>query len=344
MSDLLLLASTDVAAKTWFYAGFVVMILFFLALDLGVFNRTSHETTLREALTWTGVWVTTALCFGAGVYFIYEHKWLGIGLDVAQGAGQAARHVGGGEAAGLYLTAWMLEYALSMDNIFVIALIFRYFMVPAIHQHRVLFWGILGALVLRGVMIWVGAELIHAFHWIEYVFGAFLVFTGLKMLKAGDAEIDPERNPLVRLARKLVRVSPAFDGDRFITKVGGMRAVTPLFLVLLVVETTDVVFAVDSIPAVFGVTRDPFLVFTSNIFAILGLRSLYFALAAIMGRFEHLKYALCLILVFIGAKMLATMWGVSMSPTVSLAIVASTLVMGVVSSLLFGKPREADAT
>lgn len=341
MNDhLLYLAQTavDPNARAWFYGAFIAMIAVFLALDLGVFNRKAHLVSMKEALRWTGVWITTALLFAVAVYFIYENKWLGFGIDVPQGAGKVARDVAGAEATGLFLTGWMLEYALSMDNIFVIALVFKYFAVPGIHQHRVLFWGILGALVMRGVMIWLGAELIHQFHWIEYVFGAFLVYTGIKMFAAGDAHIDPDRNKVVLLAKKLVRVSPTFEGERFFTRVDGHRAVTPMFLVLLVVESTDVVFAVDSIPAVFGVTRDPFIIFTSNIFAILGLRSLYFALASLMGRFEHLKYALSFILVFIGGKMLAVLAGVTISAPVSLSIIAGSLALGVISSLVFGKP------
>jgi tellurite resistance protein TerC len=330
------------ASQQWFYMGFTALILVLLAIDLGILNRKAHAVSLREALGWTGVWITCALCFAAAVHFIYAHHWLGFGLDVPQGARQPPRTVEGPEATGLFLTSWLLEYALSMDNIFVMALIFRYFKVPSMHQHRVLFWGILGALVLRGLMIWAGSELIEAFHWIEYVFGAFLVYTGLKMLKAGDAQVDPDRNPIVKAARRLVRVSPQFEAERFFTRLDGRFAVTPMFLVLLVVESTDVVFAVDSIPAIFGVTRDPFIIFTSNIFAILGLRSLYFALAALMGRFEHLKYALSFILCFIGAKMIAMIWGFTLSPSISLAIIAASLAAGVASSLLFGKPEATD--
>jgi tellurite resistance protein TerC len=337
-------AAADTDLKIWFYVGFIAMVAVFLALDLGVFNRKAHEISMKEALRWTGVWITTALLFSVAIYFIYQNNWLGIGIDVPQGAGKPPRNVGGTEATGLFLTGWMLEYALSMDNIFVIAMVFKYFAVPRIHQHRVLFWGIMGALVLRGVMIWLGAELIHKFHWIEYVFGAFLIYTGIKMLSAGDAHVEPDKNPVVRLARKLVTVSPHFEGENFFTRVNGVRAVTPMFLVLLVVESTDVVFAVDSIPAVFGVTRDPFIIFTSNIFAILGLRSLYFALASLMGKFEHLKYALSFILVFIGGKMLAMFFGFTLSPMASLAIIAGSLATGVVSSLVFGKSDEPAAS
>ncbi len=327
--------------RIWFYVGFIALVCVFLALDLGVFNRKSHEVSMREALSWTAVWVSCALVFAVGVYFIYDNHWLGIGQDVVVMASMPARDVGGMEATGLYLTAWMLEYALSMDNIFVMALVFKAFGVPRQFQHRVLFWGIIGALVLRGLMIWVGAELVHRFVWIEYVFGAFLLLTGIKMLKGGDSEMDPQQNWVTRLARRFMNVSPAIEGEKFFTKLDGKFAVTPLFVVLLVIESTDVVFAVDSIPAVFGVTRDPFIVFTSNIFAILGLRSLYFALSSLMGKFDHLKYALAGILIFIGIKMLALYFEWHLPPLVSLSIIALALVGGVVSSIMFGGKGQA---
>jgi len=331
------------SSRLWFYAAFIALICIFLALDLGVFNRKAHIVSMKEALLWTALWVSCALMFAVGVYFMYTHHWLGIGVNVPQAAGKETRDVAGPEAVGLFLTSWMLEYALSMDNIFVIALVFRYFCVPALHQHRVLFWGILGALVLRGLMIWLGAELIERFHWIEYVFGAFLVYSGIKMMRVGDEEhLDPEKNPIVKLARRFMRVSPTFDGERFFTRVDGLRAVTPMFLVLLVVESTDVVFAVDSIPAAFGVTRDSFIVFTSNIFAILGLRSLYFAVSNLMGKFDHLKYALAFILIFIGVKMLATYFQFHLSPTISLAVIAGSLIAGVMSSIFSNRRAAPD--
>lgn len=329
-------ATSAISPRAWFYVGFIGLVAFFLALDLGVFNRKSHEVSMKEALSWTAVWVSCALAFAVGVYFIYDNHWLDIGRNVVVVANQPPRDVPGREAVQLYLTAWMLEYALSMDNIFVIALVFGAFRVPRQFQHRVLFWGILGALILRGVMIWVGAELVTRFVWIEYVFGLFLLLTGLKMLKGGDTEVDPEKNWVTRMARRFMRVSPTLEGERFFTKIDGKFAVTPLFLVLLVIESTDVVFAVDSIPAVFGVTRDPFIVFTSNIFAIMGLRSLYFALSSLMGKFDHLKYALAGILIFIGLKMLALYFNFHLPAVVSLSVIALALVGGVVSSMLFG--------
>ncbi len=326
---------------SWVMGGFAALIGLLVLIDLGLFNRKSHEISMREALRNTAVWISVALCFSVAVYFIYDAKWMNIGLNVAQGHGQVARDVGGLEATGLFLTGWILEYALSMDNIFVMALVFGYFQVPRAHQHRVLFWGILGALVLRGAMIWLGSELLERFHFVEYIFGAVLVYSGIAMLRAGDNAVEPDKNPLVRIARRFVRVSDKFEGERFFTRIDGKRALTPMFLVLLVVESTDVVFAVDSIPAVFGVTRDPFIVFTSNMFAILGLRSLYFALSSLMGRFEKLKYALSFILVFIGAKMLAVMFGVSLSPAVSLSVVVGALAAGVLASARRGASAPA---
>jgi tellurite resistance protein TerC len=256
----------------WLWIGFIVFVLVMLALDLGVFNRTAHEIRTREALGWTALCIALALVFNVLVYFMYRYHWLGIGT------GEGSRMTGH-DAALNFFTGWVVEYSLSLDNIFIIAIIFSYFKVPHKYQHRVLFWGILGALIMRGLMIAAGAALIHRFEWIIYVFGALLIFTAIKMLMTQQDDIEPEKNIFVRCARKLYPVTSDFEGERFFTRIDGMRAVTPLFLVLLVVESTDVLFAVDSIPAIFAITTDPFLVFTSNIFAILGLRSLYFALA-----------------------------------------------------------------
>ena len=261
-----------------------------------------------------------------------------------------------GFAAGLYptrgredalefLTGYLIEMSLSMDNVFVIALLFAYFRVPDQYQHRVLFWGILGALVMRGVMIGLGAALVHRFHWMLYVFGGFLVFTGLKMMFVDDEGIHPERNPVVRLARRFFPVSTTFEGDHFFTRVDGRRALTPLALVLLLVETTDLIFALDSIPAIFSVTQKPFIVFTSNVFAILGLRSLYFVLAGALAMFRYLKIGLSLVLIFIGAKMLLplvtarvpALAGVSISTAASLAVVAGILVVSIALSILVSR-------
>jgi tellurite resistance protein TerC len=271
----------------WGWVGFNVVVLAILALDLGVLHRKSEKVSLKEAAIWSGVWVALSLCFALAVY-----------LNM-------------GPESGLeFLTGYLIEYALSIDNIFVFVLIFSYFSVPEKYQHRVLFWGIIGALVLRGVMIVAGSALVTRFSWTLYIFGAFLVFTGLRMaLQKDDAAYNPERDPVLRLARKLVRVTPDYRGDKFFVREpdakGKLRyAATPLFIVLLIVDTTDIIFATDSIPAIFAVTRDPFIVYTSNICAVLGLRALYFLLASVVDKFVYLKLGLSLVLVFIGAKML----------------------------------------
>lgn len=314
------------------WAAFIGLILVMLALDLGVFNRRSHVVSAREALAFCGVTVALALMFNVAVYFMYEYGWPeGITDAIARDVGAAAPY--GDDAALKFLAGWLVEYSLSVDNIFVFAIVFQYFRVPREYQHRVLFWGVLGALVLRGIMIGLGAALFHHFEWVTYVFGAFLLLTAVKMLTVGDQPVDPERTLAVRLARRLLPVSSHYDGDRFLTRAGGRLIATPMLLVLLVVETTDLVFAVDSIPAIFALTRDPFLVFTSNVFAILGLRSLYFALSAMMHRFEYLKASLVFILAFVGVKMLLE--DLYQIPTpVSLAVIVGTLLVGVGASLL----------
>jgi tellurite resistance protein TerC len=265
----------------WHYAIFVVAVMGFLALDLGVFHRRAHVVRFKEALGWTALWFTLAMSF-AGF------------LVPAMGK----------EPAQKFLLGYILELSLSMDNVFVIALIFGYFRVPREYQHRVLFWGVLGAFVMRGIMIGLGAALVARFEWILYVFGVFLVVTGARMIFAGEEGVHPERNPVIRWVRRFFPVSARFDGQRFFTLAEGRRVLTPLALVLVMVETTDLVFAVDSIPAIFGITRDPFIVFTSNVFAILGLRSLYFVLAGAIAYFKFLKVGLSFVLVFIGLKML----------------------------------------
>jgi tellurite resistance protein TerC len=271
----------------WGWIWFNVAVLAILALDLGVLHRKSSKVSLKEAAIWSGVWVALSLCFALAIY----------------------RNMG--KEAGLeFLTGYLIEYALSVDNIFVFVLIFSYFSVPEKYQHRVLFWGIIGALVLRGVMIVAGSALVTRFAWTLYIFGAFLVFTGIRMaLQKDDAAYNAERDPVLRLARKLIPVTPDYRGDKFFVKepdkTGRMRfAATPLFIVLIIVDTTDIIFATDSIPAIFAVTRDPFIVYTSNICAVLGLRALYFLLASVVDKFVYLKLGLSLVLVFIGAKML----------------------------------------
>ena len=275
----------DVAIPASYWMAFIGAVLVFLALDLGVFHRKAHEVTVKEAGCWTVLWTTLALIFGSFL---------------------APRVIPGWDRVETveFITGYLIELSLSMDNVFVIALIFTYFGVAKSYQHRVLFWGIIGALALRGLMIWLGAALISRFEWMLYALGAFLIFTGIKMVLAGDEELEPEKNPVVRLARRLFPISQNYDGSRFTTVVSGKRMLTPLALVLIMVETTDLIFAVDSIPAIFAITQKPFIVFTSNIFAIMGLRSLYFVLAGAIGYFKYLKAGLSLVLCFIGLKML----------------------------------------
>jgi tellurite resistance protein TerC len=293
----------------WLWAGFTAFILALLALDLGVFHRKAHAVSVREATFWSAAWILLALLFNAGLW------WLR-----------------GPDPALQFLTGYLIEKSLSVDNIFVMALIFSYFAVPAVEQHRVLFWGILGALVLRAVFILAGSALLAAFHWVIYLFGAFLIFTGIKMALHRGGEIQPENNPVLRLVRRLLPVTPGYAGHRFFVRRAGRWAATPLFLVLAVVESTDLVFAVDSIPAIFAVTNDPFLVYTSNVFAILGLRSLYFVLAGVMGKFVYLKIGLSAVLVFVGTKMtLAEIYKIPSA--VSLLVIAALLTISIVASL-----------
>ena len=308
------------------WIGFVLSILGLLALDLGVFHRRDHAISIKEALAWSAFWIALALGFNVFVYFLYEFHWLGFGtLYRAQ--------LGGAEAALKFFTAYVVEKSLSADNIFVIAMIFAYFRVPLALQHRVLYWGILGALVLRGVMIAAGTALIASFGWMVYVFGALLLITAVKLLITRHDNLEPERNPVVRLVRRVYPVVDDFEGHRFFVRRDGKRAVTPLFVALIVVETSDVLFAVDSIPAVFAITTDPFIVFTSNVFAILGLRALYFALAGIIERFRYLKMSLVFLLAYIGVKMLLSHHFPIPTP-VSLAIIAGILGVGVAASIL----------
>ena len=307
--------------QTWLWIAFNVFVLGMLAVDLGVFNRKAHVIHWKEAARWTLLVVIMAAIFNAGIFQVRGHQ---AGLE--------------------FLTGYLIELALSVDNIFVFILIFTYFRVPAQYQHRVLFWGIFGALIMRGVMIGAGAFLIERFDWVIYVFGAFLVFTGIRMAMQDETDIEPEANPVLKLVRRLVPVSPSYDGQSFFTRmmVGGVtrRAATPLFIVLVLVETTDLIFAVDSIPAIFAVTADPFLVYTSNVFAILGLRSMYFLLAGIIDKFHFLKLGLSVVLVFVGVKMLITYWHYHIPIGISLAVVGGVLAAAVVLSLLFPKAAE----
>jgi len=292
------------------WIGFTLFVLAMLGLDLGVFHRKAHEIHVREALLWTAVWIALALLFNAAVYF-----WFGP------------------ERALEFLTGYVIEKALSVDNIFVFLIIFSYFAVPAALQHRVLFWGILGALVMRAIFIFLGAALLQKFHWIIYIFGAFLVVTGVKLLLQRGSEVHPERNPMLRLFQRMVPSVSDYRGSHFSVVENGKRYATPLLLVLVAIEATDLVFAVDSIPAVFAITRDPFIVFTSNIFAILGLRALFFALAGVMGKFHYLRVGLALVLAFVGAKMmLADVYKIPIAA--SLAVVAVLLAGSIVASLI----------
>lgn len=315
------------------------MVLIFLALDLGVFHRHAHVVSAREAGMWTSIWVTCAMLFTIAVYFIYETHWLGIGTNVpVVGRPGQTMEVSGRVAAEQFLTGYLVELSLSMDNLFVIAVIFSYFAVPAIYQHRVLFWGIIGALVMRGAMIALGATLIQRFGWITYVFGGFLILTSIKMAFAGE-EVHPEKNILVRFVRKTFPVTTQYDGQKFFTRAPDehgvvRRMATPLFLALVVVEFTDLIFAVDSIPAIFAITADPFLVITSNVFAILGLRSMYFLLARMIHKFKYLKHALVLILAFVGMKMLLIHSEFKIANSVSLMVVVGLLAAGIVASVI----------
>jgi tellurite resistance protein TerC len=321
------------------WSGFVAGILCLLALDLGVFNKTPHEVPAKEALGWSAVWIALALAFAVPVFWLYENNWMGVGLAFPE-------DISGRTAVVEYLTGYLLEKSLSLDNIFVIALIFSYFRVPRAFQHRVLFWGVIGALLARGVMIGAGAVLLHRFAWMTYVFGVLLIVTAARMLVMPHDNLAPERSLAVRWARRLMPVTTEFDGARFFITRNGVHTATPLFLVLLMVEWTDVMFAIDSIPAIFAVTDDPFIVYTSNVFAILGLRSLYFALAPMLERFRYLKASLVFMLAYIGVKMLLTHTH-PIPAGVSLAMVAGILAVGILASVIAnarsGSPREFDS-
>lgn len=302
----------------WAWAGFGLFILLMLALDLGVLNRKAHAVTYREAAVWSAVWVTLALIFAGLVFWQTDRQ---TGLE--------------------FLTGYVIELSLSVDNLFVFLLIFSYFKVPAKYQHRVLFWGVLGALVMRMTMIGIGATLVERFHWILYIFGGFLIYTGFKMLRQDEGESNPEENPLVRFATRLVPITRRYEGDKFFTVENGKKMGTLLLLVLVIVEVSDLVFAVDSIPAIFGITTNSFIVYTSNVFAILGLRSLYFLLAGVVEKFHYLKLGLAIVLMFVGVKMLAEgyvqeRFGVSKETVilVSLGFVALVLLSSVALSLL----------
>lgn len=301
------------------WAGFLLFVLLMLALDLGVFHRKTHEVKIREALIWSAVWISLALLFNVGVYFFM-----------------------GKEKALEFLTGYVIEKSLSVDNLFVFIMVFSYFNVDTKYQHKVLFWGILGALVMRAVFIFAGVALIQQFHWIIYVFGAFLIFTGIKMLVQKNENVEPDKNPLVRLFKRFFPVTDTMHGDRFFVKIDAKTVATPLFIVLLIIEFTDLIFAVDSIPAILAISTDTFIIFTSNVFAILGLRALYFALAGITKLFHYLKYGLSAILVFVGVKMVIA--GFFKIPVMySLLIIVSILTISILVSVILPKTSKKKA-
>ncbi len=353
----------------WVWLAFIAFVLMMLALDLGVFHRKAHVVGVKEALAWSAVWLAMGLTFAVFVYFAYEGRWFGLGTVVDSVDGLMND---GARATEKYLTGYVVEKSLSVDNIFVIAMLFGFFAVPPLYQHRVLFWGILGALILRGAMIALGAKLIAEFHGVLYVFAVFLILTAIKMLFLETEQTDPNKNIVVRLTRRLFPVTSRFHGEHFVVRAGapasyegelpgapsipdlvvdnarpGTLLLTPLALALIMVETTDVIFAVDSIPAIFAITGDPFLVFTSNVFAILGLRSLYFALAGMVDKFRYLKVALATVLLVVGVKMLLAEWlklvlGKHFN-LVLLVVVLGILAAGIAGSLLADRRREGRA-
>jgi tellurite resistance protein TerC len=308
----------------WAWVGFAVFILTMLAIDLFVANRKAHAVTYREASIWSVVWFSLAMCF-AGLVFWTEGRTKGLE----------------------FLTGYLIELSLSVDNLFVFLLVFSYFKVPAKYQHRVLFWGVLGALVMRMTMIGLGAALINRFHWIIYIFGAFLIYTGIRMMRQEETEVHPEENPIVRLVTRFVPMTRHYDGEKFFTEIDGRRTGTLMLLVLVIVEVTDLVFAVDSIPAIFGITTDTYIVYTSNVFAILGLRTMYFLLAGVVEKFHYLKIGLSIVLTFVGVKMLTEgfvigRFGVGKEAVilVSLGFVALVLLSSVAASLIW--PQKAE--
>ena len=363
----------------WMYAGFTLLVLLLLALDLGVLNRKAHVVGIKEALGWSSFWITLGLLFSVFIYFGYEQHWMGLGLTVdtmgsspvdVEGVGLVYND--GASATVKYITGYVVEKSLAVDNIFVIAMLFGFFAVPPVYQHRVLFWGIIGALMMRGIMIAVGAALLREFSWIIYLFGGFLIFTGLKMMIMPEFSEDPNKNLVVRLCRKMLPITERFHGPHFLVRAGsaasqeaetpgdkelpdrvvdaakpGTLMATPLLLSLVMVEFTDLIFAVDSIPAIFAITNDPFIVFTSNVFAILGLRSLYFALAGMIDKFHYLKFALASILLLVGVKMMSHGWlkkalGENFNLYV-LGMVLGILGLGVVASLIFPRKDTIEA-
>jgi len=309
-------ARMETIASPMLWTIFSVFVLGMLALDLGVFNRKAHEVRFKEALIWSFVWVALSMVFNWWIY-----------------------HEFGSQKALEFLTGYVIEKALSVDNIFVFVVLFASFAVPKMYQHRVLFWGVIGAIVMRAIFIGLGAALVARFHWVMYIFGAILIFTGIKLMKEGDAEPHPEKNPLYKLARRMMPATPEYHGKQFTVIKDGRRYATPLLLVLIAIEATDVVFAVDSIPAIFAISTDPFIVYTSNIFAILGLRAMYFLLAGVIDKFHFLKYGLAIVLLFVGVKMIVAEW-YKIPIVTSLAVIALVLTASVIASMIW--PRHVE--
>lgn len=322
----------------WFYAGFLTFVLLMLALDLGVFHRNAHTVSFKEASTWSVVWISLALIFNIGLYYYAAYKFP---LDprLAGFDHNALAWLVSLE----YLTGYIVEKALSVDNIFVFVMVFGYFAVPPKYQHRVLFYGILGALVFRAIFIGAGSWLMQ-FHWVIYVFGAFLILTGIKMMLVPEKEMNPDKNPLIRLFKKFIPVTSEYHGQKFFVRQNKILYATPLFIALLFIELTDIIFAVDSVPAIFAITKEPLIVFTSNIFAILGLRAMYFMLAGAVDKFHLLKYGLSVVLVFVGLKMvwLNDAFGGKFPITYSLGFITIAIAVSIVASLLFPKIAEAN--
>jgi len=322
----------------WIWVGFLGFVLAMLALDLGVFHKDAHEVKIKEALIWSAIWIGLALLFNLGLYFTWDFIY-------------PQSEYTPKEAGLAFLTGYIVEKALSVDNIFVFLMVFAYFNVPPKYQHRVLFWGIIGALVFRAAFIAAGSAMLKNFAWTVLIFGGFLILTGIKMIATKEKKLDPEKNPVIKLVRKLIPVTPDYVGQKFFTRIDGRLWATPLFVTLVFVEFTDIIFAVDSIPAIFAITKDPFIVFTSNVFAILGLRALFFALAGLMGLFHYLGTGLAAILLFVGGKMVYTYymhtWGgapdFKFPIGVSLGIIVGLIALSVVASLLWPKKPKEDS-
>lgn len=321
----------------WIWGSFLCFVLLVLALDLGVFHKSAHEVRMKEALVWSAVWMSLALIFSAVVFTQWHHI-------------APASKYSNTDAGIAFVSGYLVEWALSVDNLFVFLLVFAYFHVPLRYQHRVLFWGIIGALIFRALFIALGSVLLEKFHWTMVIFGAFLIFTGIKMVRAHGKKMDPGKNPVVKLFRKMVPVTDEYHGQKFLTRIDGKIWATPLFVALIVVEFTDIVFAIDSVPAIFAITREPFIVFTSNVFAILGLRSLFFALSGLMQMFHYLHYGLSAILMFVGSKMLYGFLHESVWPQtpkfpvwLSLLVILVILAASVVVSILRPPPRVSEA-